>query len=102
MLSAYLHESWLSDDITDSYMIMRLDRNRHGGGVTLFISNVMSHFLLATISLNVSLSPYNLGHVSFVFVCFTDQLTVVSSSDVLDDLFNFLCSLDTPLFVTSS
>ena len=45
MLSAYLsHGSEMIADSelqVDSYMITRLDRNRHGGGVTLFISNAL-------------------------------------------------------------
>ena len=42
-------ETWLGSDIEDnelsinSYRIIRLDRNRHGGGVALFISSNLSH-----------------------------------------------------------
>lgn len=42
-------ESWLSSDIfnsffcIDSYDIIRLDRNRHGGGVLLFVKSVYVH-----------------------------------------------------------
>ena len=41
-------ESWLSEDIMDSeiaidgYQIMRLDRNRHGGGVLAYIHNSLT------------------------------------------------------------
>ena len=39
-------ESWLCNEITDSeialpgYSLVRLDRNRHGGGVLLYIKDV--------------------------------------------------------------
>ena len=41
-------ESWLSEDIMDSeiaidgYQLVRLDRNRHGGGVLAYIHNSLT------------------------------------------------------------
>ena len=42
----YLVETWLSDDVLDSevaihnyYSLIRLDRNRHGGGVAIHVRN---------------------------------------------------------------
>ena len=47
-------ESWLSDEISDNelvidnYQILRLDRNRHGGGIVMYIhSSLSSHVLSA-------------------------------------------------------
>ena len=46
-------ESWLSSDILDSELCIhcydiRLDRNRHGGGVPLFVNSVYSHHVVFT------------------------------------------------------
>ena len=47
-----LVETWLDSGILDSeitiqgYSIIRLDRNRHGGGVMLYINNLFTHSLL--------------------------------------------------------
>ena len=47
-------ESWLSSDILDNELciegfdIIRLDRNRHGGGILLFINSVLTHHLVFT------------------------------------------------------
>ena len=54
-------ESWLSSDIInnefciDGYNIVRLDRNRHGGGVLLFINSVFTHHLVFTGSRDLEL-----------------------------------------------
>ena len=43
MYILYIVESWLSGDISDDeislsgYSIVRLDRNRHGGGILIYI-----------------------------------------------------------------
>ena len=44
-------ESWLSDGIQNSELCVsgydvRLDRNRHGGGVLLYINSVFTHCIL--------------------------------------------------------
>ena len=73
-------ETWLSSDIEDNelsidgYRIIRLDRNRHGGGVALFISSNLSHKMVA---LNVLLFHFNLALVKYVFACCTGPLIVV-------------------------
>ena len=54
-------ESWLSDDIENSelcicgYDIVRLDRNRHGGGVLLFINSVYTHNIVFSGSIELEL-----------------------------------------------
>lgn len=45
-------ETWLNGDILDNelcmegYDIIRLDRNRHGGGVSIYVSSTFSHNVL--------------------------------------------------------
>ena len=78
-------ETWLGPDIDDNelsingYRTIRLDRNRHGGGVALFISSNLSHevIYLGNGSLNVLLFHFNLALVKYVFACCTDPLIVV-------------------------
>ena len=47
-----LVETWLGHDITDNevlvpnYSIVRLDRNRHGGGVAMYIHNSVGYNVL--------------------------------------------------------
>lgn len=90
-------ESWLSCDILDSelcidgYNIVRLDRNRHGGGVLLFINSVFTHNLVFT------------GSPDLELVILTVQLSVPltialfyrppgSHSVILDKLLTALCT----------
>ena len=46
-------ESWLSDDIEDveltipSYQALRLDRNRHGGGILVYIHNSLTYNVIS-------------------------------------------------------
>ena len=53
-------ESWLSTEIQNSeihipdYFIVRLDRNRHGGGVIMFIRNRFTAASLSTSSIDYS------------------------------------------------
>ena len=45
-------ESWLNNDIQNSelcisgYDIVRLDRNRHGGGILLYINSILTHSIV--------------------------------------------------------
>ena len=45
-------ESWLSDDIQDNemslpnYSVVRLDRNRHGGGIVMYIKNTFTYSIV--------------------------------------------------------
>lgn len=47
-------ETWLDDDISDSelfipgYVMVRLDRSRHGGGIIMYIKSVFSYNVLFT------------------------------------------------------
>ena len=55
-------ETWLSEEITDSeislpdYQLYRLDRNRHGGGVLMYVHNNYSCKVLLT-------GPAQLAHL---------------------------------------
>ena len=57
-------ETWLSSDILDKeihlpgYQLLRLDRNRHGGGILLYVHEMMSYKLL------VRGGPFNLEFIS--------------------------------------
>ena len=57
-------ETWLSVDITDnelhlpSYQLLRLDRNRHGGGILIYVHNMFSYKLL------IEGGPFNLEFLS--------------------------------------
>lgn len=45
-------ETWLSDDVTDhelllfDYQLQRLDRNRHGSGILVYVHNSLSYKVL--------------------------------------------------------
>ena len=88
-------EAWLGSDIEDNelsidgYRIIHLDRNRHGGGVALFISSNLSHKVIygsfECIIVSLQFGPCK------VYMC----LLVDSSCDYLYDV---LCSIDISLF----
>ena len=99
-------ESWLSCDILDSelcidgYNIVRLDRNRHGGGVLLFINSVFTHNLVFT------------GSPDFELVILSVQLSVPltialfyrppgSHSVILDNLLTALCTHINPSLLSN-
>jgi len=54
-------ESWLSDEISDNelaidnYQSLRLNRNRHGGGVVMYIHSSLSHQVLSAGANNLEL-----------------------------------------------
>ena len=99
-------ETWLGPDIDiednelsiDGYRIIRLDRNRHGGGVALFISSNLSHKLIylgngsfECITVSLQFGPCK------VCVCLLYR-PPNSSCDFLDYLYDVLCSIDISLF----
>ena len=67
-------ESWLSGDISDDeitlsdYSVVRLDKNRHGGGVSIYIRSSLSFY--ATVS-----GPFDLI-IIFVTIHLSDNKTV--------------------------
>ena len=98
-------ESWLCADIPDDeisipgYQVLRKDRNRHGGGVLMYIRNLFT----ATV-----LSPHysNNQEILPVEICFHNSkfcITVFyrppnSPAFIFDTLSNFLVSLNIPSF----
>ena len=71
-------ESWLSDEILDSevsipgYTIVRLDRNRHGGGLALYIRDCLGFEIVPLPVSNIEflVSRIFLADFSFVFAIF--------------------------------
>ena len=47
-------ETWLNEDVLDSeasipnYQLVRLDRDRHGGGIALYIANYLSYSIICS------------------------------------------------------
>ena len=66
-----LVETWLCEDILDSeihipnYFILRLDRNRHGGGVALYIHNSILYNVLLCGPAGLELIVVSLSRIIF-------------------------------------
>jgi len=97
-------ETWLGRDIDDTelsidgYRTIRLDRNRHGGGVALFISSNLSHKVIYSgngsfecIIVSLQFGPCK------VCVCLLYR-PPNSSCDFLDYLYDVLYSIDISFF----
>ena len=101
-------ESWLDGDITDTeiaiqdYSAIRLDWNRHGGGVLIYVRAVF------TCSVLFKGSP-DFEFIVVSLLCSTrgtnPDLTIAlfyrppnSNPSLLDSLFSTLCSLDVSVF----
>ena len=60
-------ESWLSEDIEDSelkipdYQVLRLDRNRHGGGILIFVHNSLTYNVISKGPSNLELMLISVG-----------------------------------------
>ena len=97
-------ESWLDDNIDDSevcvqgYCLHRVDRNRHGGGILIYVKNVFScsvmysgspEFEFIVLSINCSLAGSGLG------CCCVALFYRPPGSDIslLDTLFSTLCDM---------
>ena len=88
-------ETWLSEDITDSeiflfnYQIARLDRNRHGGGILIFIHCSLSYKLLLQGGphnlefLSISVTNVFLNHTSCICLFYRPPASPVSIFDNL-------------------
>lgn len=105
-------ESWLDSTIEDAeiciqgYKTVRLDRNRHGGGLVIYVNN------LFTSSVLYSGSP----DFEFLMLSLTSPRTTVINPDfyialfyrppssnisLLDTLFSTLCNLNPSIFVNT-
>ena len=92
-------ETWLDSDITDSeidlpgYEVHRLDRNRHGGGVLVYVRNIFITVLypspvnLELLTLSISTSV-NKVYISLLY------RPPNSPSDILENVFLYLQSLN--------
>ena len=94
-------ESWLDSNISDHelhmdmYNVIRLDRNRHGGGVALYIHNTLHYEVvhLGNTDFECIIVSVTVGSCKFC-VC----VVASSGSEFLDTLYDTLCSLNVDLF----
>ena len=101
-------ESWLSNDIQNSelyingYSIVRLDRNRHGGGVLLFINSVFTHSIIFSGSAELELVIISITQTNNVALTLALFYRPPSSSYcVLDNLLTILCTYIDPPCLTN-
>ena len=92
-------ESWLSPDISDaeifipSFKIFRRDRNRHGGGILIFVKDTL---VCTTISLTLPfhLLSFYLYVLNFVIVGIVFQPFIDHLPQMLPILIHYLRPLD--------
>ena len=83
-------ETWLSPDVSDKelnlpgYQLLRLDRNRHGGGILMYVADLLSCKVL------VSGGQFNL---EFLAISLTAQFLVSSFCFFIVLLLQFLISI---------
>ena len=100
-------ESWLNSDIQDNelqidgYDIVRLDRNRHGGGVMFYLNSVYSHSTLftGTLELELVIISVRLQFSSLTIALF--YRPPGSSLTVLDNLLTVLCTYVNPVLLSN-
>ena len=100
-------ESWLCPDIQDGellidgYDIVRLDRNRHGGGVLLFVNSVYSHSTVftGTHELELIIISVRLQFSSLTIALFYRPPGTPPA--VLVDLLTVLCTNVSPVLLSS-
>ena len=98
-------ESWLCSDISDNeislpnYSIIRLDRNRHGGGILLYVKDNLSFkvVLHGPSGLELIFISILLPNGRSIFLG-TFYRPPSSSVAIFDSLFNVLCSLNSNSF----
>ena len=92
-----LVESWISQDIVDSelfisnYSLLRLDRNRHGGGVLIYFLSTMTASILFKGSVDLELLIVSFKLSSFVIVVALMYRPPNVSDIIFDELFTVLC-----------
>ena len=97
-------ESWLDKDVTDdellinSFKLLRLDRNRHGGGIALYIQNIFPHSVhfVGNCSLECIIVSILIGSCKFCIGLF--YRPPGSDINILDNLYSALCNIDVSLF----
>ena len=98
-------ESWLDGDVSDEeisisgYSIVRLDRNRHGGGILIYIRSSLSFHITLTgpSGLELVFVTIHLSNGKSLFLG-TFYRQPSSSVFVFDILFDILCSFDVTCF----
>ena len=98
-------ESWLCADIPDDeisipgYQVLRKDRNRHGGGVLMYIRNLFTATVLSPhYSNNLEILPVEICFHNSKFCITVFYRPPNSPAFIFDTLSNFLVSLNIPSF----
>ena len=98
-------ESWLSDEIsdnelaTDNYQILRLNRNRHGGGVVMYIHSSLSHQVLSAGANNLELLIVSVSTLYGKFCISLFYHPPSSNVEIFDSLCTALLSLNPPFTI---
>ena len=97
-------ETWLGENILDSeisianYSVVRLDRNRHGGGIVMYIRDCLHCSVLNKGTLGLELAIVTVTSDSFTICIGLLYRPPSSPVFVLDSLFSVLESLDSSHF----
>ena len=98
-------ESWLCPDISDhevcipGYQLFHHDRNRHGGGVLLYIRDHLTAEVLPYDHItNLELLPVVIHHLGFKFCISVFYRPPNSSEHIFDTFCNVLASLNISVF----
>ena len=90
-------ESWLDSDVSNNdvfipdYVCVRLDRNRHGGGIVLYIKHYFQYRLLVQGPSGLELLIVSICNGPNIGIFYRPPSSPVCT---LDSLFNVLCTLD--------
>ena len=105
----FIVESWLSDDISDAelsligYHLARCDRDRHGGGVLMYLKDVFQFTRLpqpdSDLELLTVILQHNILPTRFCITVFYRPPS--SASSLLDDLSEYLESINSAQFKNS-
>ena len=93
-------ESWLSSVVSDSeicvphFQLFRFDRNRHGGGVLIYVSNELSVSPLPSPPPSLELLPLSLSSHNFKLHLCLFYRPPSSPSTIFDTLFTYFQSID--------
>ena len=97
----YLVETWLSDDVLDSevaihnyYSLIRLDRNRHGGGVAIYVHNCVLYSIVLSGAAELELIIVSRCKPGFKLCLGVFYRPPSSHSSIFDNLCETLLSVD--------
>ncbi len=89
-------ETWLCEDISDqelllsSYQLFRLDRNRHGGGVLMYVKSNLSAEVIIQGTFNLEFLSICVKYHTFKCCISLFYRPPSSSAQVMDNLFSAL------------